>query len=68
MVSVEQMQMLEQQQFEDQRRELQAEIDDYTSEYVGRSLKDFDLSGALKGLVEILRRFRILLPPVSYLS
>ena len=41
---------------------LRADIGDYVAEYVGQSLKDFDLSGALNALTTIIRRHRIILP------
>jgi ubiquinone biosynthesis protein len=41
---------------------LRADIVDFVAEYVGQSLKDFDLSGALNALTAIIRRHRIVLP------
>jgi ubiquinone biosynthesis protein len=41
---------------------LRADIGDFVADYVGQSLKDFDLSGALNALTRIIRRHRILLP------
>ena len=44
------------------REGLRADIGDFVADYVGQSLKDFDLSGALNALTGIIRRHRILLP------
>ena len=44
------------------RDALRAEIGDFVSEFVGQSLKDFDLSGSLNGMTEIIRRYQIVLP------
>ena len=45
------------------RDALRADIDEFVAEYLGQSLQDFDLSGALEGLTEIIRQYHILLPP-----
>ncbi len=44
------------------RKGLRAEISDFVDEYVSHSLKDFDLSGAIRGLIRIIREYRIILP------
>ncbi len=41
---------------------LRSEIGDFVSEYVGQTLREFDLSGALNGMTEIIRRYNIVLP------
>ena len=46
--------------FDDAR--MQADIEDFLADYTGVSLKDFDLSGALNGMITIIRNYRILLP------
>jgi ubiquinone biosynthesis protein len=45
------------------RDELRADLSDFVAEYVGQSIEDMDLSGALNGLFEIIRRYNIILPP-----
>lgn len=45
------------------RGQLRAELDEFLADYVGSSLKALDLSGALRTLTEIIRRYRIVLPP-----
>ena len=45
------------------RNALRADIDEFVSEYIGQSMKDFDLSGAVDGLTGIIRQHHILLPP-----
>jgi len=50
------------------RSALKAEVGDFVEDLIGGSLADFDMSGALAGLTEIIRRHHILLPgPVSLL-
>jgi ubiquinone biosynthesis protein len=44
------------------RDALRAEVGDFSSEYLTQSLSDFDLSGALKGLIDIIRNYEIVLP------
>ena len=44
------------------RDALGAEISEFVVDYVGQSLEDFDLSGALNGITEIIRRYGIRLP------
>jgi ubiquinone biosynthesis protein len=41
---------------------LRSELVDFVNEYSGVSLQEFDLSGALTEMIEIIRRFHILLP------
>jgi ubiquinone biosynthesis protein len=41
---------------------LRRELDEFLAEYVGQSLKDFDLSGVLNAMTDIIRRYHILLP------
>ncbi len=45
------------------RDQLQADLGDFVSDYAGRSVHDLDLSGALESILEIVRRYRITLPP-----
>jgi ubiquinone biosynthesis protein len=45
-----------------ERRTLQSEIGEFLADYAGQSLEDFDLSGALNGMIDIIRRYRIVLP------
>jgi ubiquinone biosynthesis protein len=45
------------------RESLQTEISEFLAEYSGASLRDFDVSGALIRVTEIIRRYRIILPP-----
>lgn len=44
------------------RDELCAELEAFVAEYSHQSLQTFDLSGALTGLIAIIRRHRIILP------
>jgi ubiquinone biosynthesis protein len=45
------------------RDQLRADLTDFVTDYVGQSIQDLDLTGALNGLVEIIRRYNITLPP-----
>jgi ubiquinone biosynthesis protein len=45
------------------REELRADLTDFVADYVGQSIQDMDLSGALNSLFEIIRRYNITLPP-----
>jgi ubiquinone biosynthesis protein len=45
------------------RDELRAEIGEFLANFVGTPLKEFDLSEALNGIVDIIRRHRLVLPP-----
>ena len=45
------------------REELRADLTDFVADYVGQSIQDMDLSGALNSLFEIIRRYNISLPP-----
>lgn len=45
------------------RDELRAELSEFLSDYVGQSLDEFDLSGALQRIFGIFRDFGIILPP-----
>ena len=45
------------------RNALRADVDEFVSEYIGQSMQDFDLSGAVDGLTDIIRQHHILLPP-----
>jgi ubiquinone biosynthesis protein len=45
-----------------ERRTLQSEIGEFLADYAGQELKDFDLSGALNGMIDIVQRYRIMLP------
>ena len=50
------------------RDELRADLTDFVADYVGQSIQDMDLSGALNSLFEIIRRYNITLPaPLSLL-
>ncbi len=42
--------------------DLQTEIDDFIAEYGSQNLDEFDLGGALNRMMEIIRRFQIILP------
>jgi ubiquinone biosynthesis protein len=42
---------------------LSADVADFVGHYSTQSLADFDLSGALRDMVEIIRRYQIQLPP-----
>jgi ubiquinone biosynthesis protein len=44
------------------RDQLQTEIDEFVSDYRDQSIEEFDLSGALNGIVAIIRRHQIILP------
>jgi len=44
------------------REALRSEISNFVSEFASRSLRDFNLSGALKQMTDIIRRYHILLP------
>jgi ubiquinone biosynthesis protein len=44
------------------REELRAEISNFVSEFGSRSLRDFNLSAALRQMTDIVRRYHILLP------
>ncbi|MFN0067002.1 MAG: ABC1 kinase family protein [Limisphaerales bacterium] len=43
--------------------ELRADLDELVGDFVGVTLTDFDVGGALRALVDIIRRHHILLPP-----
>ena len=45
------------------RDELRADLTDFVGDYLGQSIQDMDLSGALNSLFEIIRRYNITLPP-----
>ena len=45
-----------------EHRTLQSEIGEFLADYAGQSLESFDLSGALNGMTDIIRRYRIILP------
>jgi len=50
------------------RDQLRADLTDFVADYVGQSMQDMDLSGALNSLFEIIRRYNITLPaPFSLL-
>jgi ubiquinone biosynthesis protein len=42
---------------------LRADLTDFIADYVGQSIQDMNLSGALSNLFEIIRRYTITLPP-----
>jgi ubiquinone biosynthesis protein len=44
------------------RDALRAEISNFVSEYATRTLRDFNLSGALRQMTDIVRRYHIILP------
>lgn len=44
------------------RETLQAEIDEFVVDFGGQSVEEFDLSGALNGIVRIIRKHGIILP------
>ena len=44
------------------RKALSADIDEFVAEYLSQSLDNFDLSGAVRGLMAIIRTYHILLP------
>lgn len=41
---------------------LRSEIDEFLAEYASQNLNDFDLGGALNRMMEIIRRYKIILP------
>jgi ubiquinone biosynthesis protein len=45
------------------RDDLRADLADFVADYVGQSIQDMDLSGALNSLFDIVRRYNITLPP-----
>ena len=45
------------------RDPLRADLSDFVADYVGQSIQDIDLSGAVNSLLEIIRRYNITLPP-----
>ena len=45
------------------RDQLRADLTDFVADYVGQSIQEMDLSGALNSLLEIIRRYNITLPP-----
>jgi len=45
------------------RDELRADLTDFVADYVGQSIQDMNLGGALSSLFEIIRRYNITLPP-----
>ena len=45
------------------RDQLRADLSDFVADYVGQSIQEMDLSGALTSLLEIIRRYNITLPP-----
>ena len=45
------------------RDQLRADLADFVADYVGQSLQDMDLSGALNSLLGIIRRYNITMPP-----
>jgi ubiquinone biosynthesis protein len=44
------------------RDQLRADLTDFVADYVGQSIQEMDLSGALNSLFEIIRRYDITLP------
>jgi ubiquinone biosynthesis protein len=44
------------------RDQLRADLTDFVADYVGQSIQEMDLSGALNSLFEIIRRYNITLP------
>ena len=40
--------------------ELRAHLTDFVDDYVGQSIQDMDVSGALSSLLEIIRRYNII--------
>ncbi|SPE60353.1 Ubiquinone biosynthesis protein AarF [Verrucomicrobia bacterium] len=44
------------------RDELRADLADFVADYTGQPIQEMDLSGALNGLFEIIRRYTITLP------
>jgi ubiquinone biosynthesis protein len=50
------------------RDELRADLTDFVADYVGQSIQDMNMAGALNNLFEIIRRYHITLPaPLSLL-
>ena len=45
------------------RDQLRADLTDFVADYVGQSIQEMDLSGAVNSLFEIIRRYNITLPP-----
>ena len=45
------------------RDELRTDLTDFVGDYLGQSIQDMDMSGALNSLFEIIRRYNITLPP-----
>jgi ubiquinone biosynthesis protein len=45
------------------RDQLRADLTDFVGDYVGQSIQDMDLSGAVNSLLGIIRRYNITLPP-----
>lgn len=45
------------------KQQLRADLDDFFADLSEASLQDFDIGGALKDLIELIRKHRILLPP-----
>jgi ubiquinone biosynthesis protein len=45
------------------REAFRAELNEFLSDYGTQPLNQFDVSGALNGITEIIRRFHIILPP-----
>ena len=45
------------------RDQLRADVADFIADYAGQSIQELDLRGALNGLLEIIRRYNIVLPP-----
>jgi ubiquinone biosynthesis protein len=45
------------------RDQLRTDLTDFVADYVGQSIQEMDLSGALNSLLEIIRRYNITLPP-----
>ncbi len=45
------------------RDQLRADLIDFVADYVGQSIQEMDLSGAVNSLFEIIRRYNITLPP-----
>ncbi len=44
------------------RDQMRAELSEFIVDYAGQTLSDFDLSGALNGISDIIRRYGIILP------
>jgi ubiquinone biosynthesis protein len=44
------------------RDQLRADLTDFVADYIGQSIQEMDLSGALTSLFEIIRRYNITLP------